>query len=213
MTPDAPVPETMVFGGLTICHDRRVLAPRAWTTAQARWLAELLRKLPEGPVLELCAGVGHIGLLVGALTGRDLVLVDADGAACELAERNAAANQVVGSVDVRHGRIDEAVAEDERFVGIAADPPWVPSGQTGRFPDDPLTAIDGGDDGLGIAWSCLRLIDEHLASGGAAVLQLGTGAQADEVAGACEAEDGPGLRVVEVREYGESGVLVQLARR
>jgi methylase of polypeptide subunit release factors len=214
MTADAPrPPDTMVFGGLTICHDRRVLTPRAWTTAQARWLAELLRNLPDGPVLELCAGVGHIGLLLGALTGRDLVLVDADDAACELAERNTAANHLVGSVDVRHGRIDEVIAEHERFVGIAADPPWVPSGETGRFADDPLTAIDGGDDGLAVAWSCLRLIDRHLAPGGAAVLQLGSRAQADEVARGCETEGGSGLRVVEVREYGENGVLVRLARR
>ena len=206
--------ETCVFGGLTITHDERVLRPRPWTTAQSRWLAELLRAVPDGPVLELCSGVGHIGLLAGALTGRDLVLVDADPAACELAEKNAAATPLLGAVEVRRGRLEDVVGAHERFAGILADPPWVPSRQTRRFPADPLTAIDGGEDGLQPARACLRVIDRHLSFRGAAVLQLGTVSQAAVISREC-VDRGLGLSVVEVRSYGEArsrGVLVRLAR-
>ena len=67
-------------------------------------------------------------------------------------------------MEIRRGRIDEAIAPEERFVGILADPPWVPSAQTSEFSDDPLTAIDGGEDGLALARVCLQVIDRHLAA-------------------------------------------------
>lgn len=212
---DEPSRRTVYFGGLEIEYDERVLTPRQWTTAQARWMADVLDRLPEGPVLELCSGTGHIGLLTGAYTARDLVLVDASEAACELAERNLAANPVSGSVEVRRGRVDEAIAPEERFVGILADPPWVPSAQTSTFPDDPLTAIDGGEDGLALARVCLRVIDRHLAPQGAAILQLGTTAQADQLMDALASDEraGPSLERVETRAFGNRGVLLHLARR
>ena len=71
------------FGGLRIRYDDRVLAPRDWTAAQSRWAAELIATAPPGPVLEVCAGAGHIGLLAVTLAPRPLVCVDADAVACQ----------------------------------------------------------------------------------------------------------------------------------
>ncbi len=161
--PDRSQPQaTIGFGGLSIAYDERVLAPRRWTTMQSYWAAELLRAAPPGRVLELCAGAGHIGLLTMALQARDLVMVDVNPHACELARRNATANHLVASVDVRHGDLQDVIRADESFVGVIADPPWVPSARIGRFPEDPALAIDGGEDGLAVAWSCLQVMDRHL---------------------------------------------------
>ena len=68
--------EVIEFGSLSIQFDDRVLRPRRWTTAQSAWASALLDGAPEGPVLELCAGVGHIGLLAMTGQSRPLVLVD-----------------------------------------------------------------------------------------------------------------------------------------
>ncbi len=205
---------SMDFGGLVIEYDDRVLEPRSWTTAQARWMADLLHRLPDGPVLELCSGAGHIGLLTAAYTGRDVVMVDASAAACELAARNVAANPLSGTVEIRHAHLEDALGAAERFVGVVADPPWVPSARTGAFPEDPLSAIDGGTDGLDVARLCIDVIDRHLASAGAAVLQLGTTAQAAALTPDLSADrlGAPGLRRVETRSYGDRGVLAQLVR-
>ena len=100
---------TTDFGGLSIASDDRVLTPRRWTTLQSYWAAELLRDSPPGRVLELCAGVGHIGLLCTALAPRDLVMVDADPHACALARRNATVNRLVASIDVRHGDLQDVI--------------------------------------------------------------------------------------------------------
>ena len=142
-------------GGLRIAYDERVLEPRPWTVLQSGWAADLLPALPPGPVLELCAGVGHIGLLAVAGSARDLVLVDLNPVACELARANAEAAGHAGAVQVREGRFEDVLEAGERFPLVIADPPWVPSEQTSRFPEDPLVAIDGGADGLDVARACL----------------------------------------------------------
>jgi methylase of polypeptide subunit release factors len=171
--------ETLSFGPLEIAYDDRVLRPREWTTGQSLWAAELLRGAPEGPVLELCSGAGQIGLLAVAGSGRRLVCVDANPVACEFARANAAAAGLGDLVDVREGRLEEAVGDDERFALVIADPPWVRREETGRFPEDPLLAIDGGDDGLDIARACLAVVERHLLPTGHAVLQLGSAEQVE----------------------------------
>jgi release factor glutamine methyltransferase len=200
------IPEARVhdFHGLEIRYDERVLAPRDWTAAQSEWAADLLHQLPPGPVLELCAGVGHIGLLAMRLTCRSLVCVDANPAACEFLRANAlAAGQ---RVDVREGLMSEALAHDERFALVIADPPWVEHAGVGQFPEDPVTAIDGGPDGLDLVRECVEIISGHLAPLGSAVLQIGP-TQVDDVAALLD--DYRDLRMVEVRTY-ERGALARV---
>jgi release factor glutamine methyltransferase len=204
-----PVRPTRVadFQGLRIEYDDRVLEPRPWTAAQSVWAADLVRFAPPGPVLELCAGVGHIGLLAATLAPRVLVAVDANPAACELLRRNASAAAV--RVDVREGSMDAVLADDEQFAVIIADPPWVPSAEVSQFPEDPVAAIDGGADGLGLVRLCLDVIARHLVVAGSAVLQVGPDDQADRVAELVAEHDH--LRVIAVRGY-DRGALVQIDR-
>jgi methylase of polypeptide subunit release factors len=202
--------EHVGFGSLTIAFDERVLRPREWTTAQSAWAARLATTTPDGPMLELCAGVGHIGLLAAAATGRRLVCVDASAVACDYARANAHAAGLADRVEVREGRLEEAIGAGETFPLVIADPPWVPRSETGRYPEDPLTAIDGGDDGLDVARACLAVIDAHLAPGGSAVLQVGTREQAAVLRREpCFTEDR--LAMVEVRQE-ERGVLTRIDR-
>ena len=196
------------FGSLDIAYDERVLEPRPWTAEQSRWGAELLADLPAGRVLELCTGAGHIGLLTAALSGRPLLAVDIDPVACSFARQNAARAGL--DVEVREGPMDRVLAADESFALVTADPPWVRRAETGRFPEDPLLAIDGGEDGLDLARLCLTVADAHLAEDGTVLLQLGTAAQVTEI-DAWAAEHAR-LRVVETRAHGDRGVLARLSR-
>ena len=201
------------FGGLTIAFDHQVLQPRPWTVIQSAWAAELLRSAPPGDVLELCAGVGHIGLLAVSGTERRLVLVDSNKVACEFARTNAeAARRPAGSVEIRHGRIDQVLDHRERFALIIADPPWVPSGETARHPEDPLTAIDGGSEGMDVVRTCLGLAGAHLLPGGAAVLQVGSAEQVRAVSEHLDRHPDVGLQVVR-HHLAQHGALVHLVPR
>ena len=207
----APLEERLDFGGLSITFDQRVLRPRPWTAGQSRWAAELLRTAPPGDVLELCAGVGHIGLLAVRSTERRLVMVDLNEVACSFARVNAAAAAPAGGFEVRQGRLETAVPATERYAGILADPPYVPSHGTHRYPEDPLLAIDGGADGLDVAQQCLQVVDAHLAPGGWCLLQLATPEQASLLTAQLPGS-GLGLVARETREYDGHGVVVHLAR-
>lgn len=199
---------SMTFGGLEICYDDRVLAPRAWTQWQARWAAELARTAPAGPILELCTGAGQIGLLAAAESDRDLVAVDLSVHACELASRNAEAAGLAARVEVRNLPLESACRPEEVFPIIIADPPWVPSAEIERFPEDPTSAIDGGIDGLDLARACLDVIGAHLHRDGVALLQVGG---ADQVE-CLRVSAGGRLQVAEVREEPGRGAVVQLTR-
>ena len=203
--------ETTAFGQLTVRFDERVLRPRPWTLAQSIWAAETTQDLPDGPILEVCAGVGHIGLVLASLVPRDLVLVDASGAACEHARHNADGAGLSDRVEVRHGRMDAVLDADERFALVLADPPWVVSDETAHFPDDPRSAIDGGADGLELARICAAVADRHLLPGGASILQLGTVEQAEQLRDEIGARPSLALRVDQIRSVPTwNGVLVRL---
>ena len=203
-----------MFGPLDIEYDEHGLKPRLWTLAQSRWAAELLRSHEDAsPLLELCAGAGQIGLAAAALSHQAAVLVDSSEHACRLAARNAAAAGLSGRVDVRHGPMDEMLQPDELFALVLADPPYIPSAHTGTFPRDPLTAIDGGDDGLELARTCLRVGASHLRPGGPMLLQLRDGAQADEVAAELRGQqERTPLEVVEARDVPGGGSVLHLVR-
>lgn len=198
---------TVDFDGLLIGYDDRVLEPRAWTQAQSDWAAELLAFLPPGPVLELCAGAGQIGLLAVRRSDRRLVCVDADPTAVHYARANADHARMQDRVEVRRAPLERAIGEDEVFALVLADPPWVASAEVGTFPDDPVTAIDGGPEGLDVARSCLTVIGRHLAPQGCAILQLGSAGQVAALAPFLEAA---GLQVLETRLHGGRGVLARL---
>lgn len=205
-TPAAPPTETMGFGPLRITFDGRVLRPRTWTAAQSEWAAEILTTAPPGAVLELCAGAGQIGLLAVLGSDRRLVCVDLNPAACEWARHNAEAAGLADRVEVREGPMDEVLRDSERFAVVVADPPWVRRDDVTRYPEDPVVAIDGGQDGMDVAWLCVDLARTHLAATGTLLLQLGTVEQVDRLRDRLRDDD---LQITEVR-WCDRGVLVRL---
>jgi release factor glutamine methyltransferase len=203
--------EVIEFGSLSIQFDDRVLRPRRWTTAQSAWAAALLPSAPDGPVLELCAGVGHIGLLAMTGQSRPLVLVDSSQIACDHAAANREQAGLAGPAEIRCGRMEDLIADEERFALIIADPPWVRSADTDDHAGDPVHAIDGGEDGLDLVRTCVELIGRHLADDGSAVLQLGNLEQVAAVSDHLADQPDVDLRLVEHRAY-EKGVLVRLVK-
>jgi methylase of polypeptide subunit release factors len=194
------VPQAVDFDGLRIRYDARVLEPRLWTAAQSHWAAELLATAPDGPVLELCAGAGQIGLRTIADSERHLVCVDACPVACAYARENAATAGLGDRVEVREGRMQDVLGEDERFALVVADPPWVRRSDVTRYPEDPVTAIDGGLDGMDVAQACVDVAWRHVVPGGSLLLQLGTVGQVDLLSG---------VEVSDVRVY-DRGVVARI---
>jgi methylase of polypeptide subunit release factors len=171
------VTRSCAFGPLIVSYDEYVLTPRPWTLEQSRWAADLAADAPPGPILELCAGAGHIGLAAAVLADRDLVQVEADPVAVRYAEDNAERAGWSRRTEVRTARLETALAPDERFALIVADPPYLRSSDVARWPEDPQAAIDGGADGLDVIRQCIAVATEHLTADGQLLLQVAGPAQ------------------------------------
>lgn len=209
--PAAVEPRTCAFGPLVVTYDSRVIEPRAWTEAQSRWAAEAAAVAPPGPMLELCAGAGHIGLLAALLADRDLVQVESDPVAADYARENAQRAGLGGRVRVRVCDLAQSLAPGESFPVVIADPPYLPSDHVAQWPTDPPGAIDGGADGLRLVRSCVAVIDGCLSEGGAAILQVWGERQATQVADLV-ALSHPGLVTGELRSEDDDRALLALHR-
>jgi release factor glutamine methyltransferase len=198
------------FGPIVVAYDERVLQPRRWTLAQSQWAVELAAGSPPGPILELCAGAGHIGLAAAVLSGRSLVQVDIDEVACRFARANAE-RAGRADVEVRNAPLPVALEADERFPLVVADPPYVPTSATDRFPEDPPLAIDGGGSGLDLVQQCLEVAAPHLAPGGHLLLQVRGLPQAATVQNLVVGA--PSRRMCGSRSWGPTQAVVHLADR
>lgn len=200
----------MRFGPIEVAYDGSVLRPRPWTLAQSEWAAELAA---SGSMLEVGCGAGHIGLAAAVLSGRPLVQVDRDPAACRWAAANAAANGGGHLAEQRCGTAGDVLAAGERFTVVIADPPYVPSADVHLYPEDPLGAIDGGPDGLDSVRSFLAGVAGHVAEGGSVVLQVRGPGQVEQLAAWLAEPGSPPLVVTERRSYGELRALARLRAR
>jgi release factor glutamine methyltransferase len=143
------------FCGLRIIVTPGVFVPR-WRTefmvAQAAGLAR-----PGDVIADVCCGAGAIGIAVAVVTERaELHAADIDPAAVSCARRNVAA--FLGSRGhVYQGDLYEPLpaALRGRVAVLVANVPYVPTREIGLLPPEarahePLTALDGGPDGLDV---------------------------------------------------------------
>ncbi|MGW3421108.1 putative protein N(5)-glutamine methyltransferase [Streptomyces phaeochromogenes] len=160
------------FRGLRIAVEPGVFVPRRRT----EFLVEQAVALAPGAsvVVDLCCGSGAVGAaLAAALPGVELHASDVDPAAVRCARRNVGAG-----ARVHEGDLFEALPHDLRGrVGIlAANVPYVPSGEVGLLPPEardhePLVALDGGGDGLDVLRRVAGEAPRWLAPGGSLLVE------------------------------------------
>lgn len=204
-----PRPREVAFGGLRVLYDHTVLAPRAWTLVQSAWAAALAPTLPEGRVLELCAGVGHIGQEVAHRSDRSVLQIDSDPRACHFAALNAARNHLADRVEVRCTDLSD-LAGGERFPLILADPPYLRTADldTTDGEDDPPHTVHGGPDGLVLVRRVLEVVAQRLDEEGVALVQLRGRSQVDDL----DAADRSDLVLLDVREHDPQRAVAALTR-
>jgi release factor glutamine methyltransferase len=181
------------FWGLSFMTSAATLIPRpdSETLIEAA-LAALPDRAAVRGILDLGTGTGC--LLLAALhefSSAFGVGVDIAPAAAALAARNAAALNLAARAAFLAG--DWARSLDGTFDLVLSNPPYIQTTDLpGLMPEvarfEPMTALDGGPDGLMAYRLILPELHRVLAPDGIAVLELGAG-QADEVARLAEAGD------------------------
>ena len=171
------------FYGCEIKTDERALIPRPETEL----LAELaVKAAKEGDaLLDMCTGSGCIAIALAKYCADRHVSVTAADKSTEalaLAAENAAAN----GVEVRLLESDLFASVEGTFDIIVCNPPYVKRGDLADLQREvrdyePLSALDGGEDGLDFYRRLAAEAPAHLKEGGMLLVECGAG-QARDVA-------------------------------
>jgi release factor glutamine methyltransferase len=139
-------------------------------------VGEALAQAPDASVVvDLCCGSGAVGAaLAAALGDTELHAADIEPAAVDCARQNIAP---YGGHAHLGDLFDALPAALRGRVGIlAANVPYVPSGEVGLLPaeardHEPLVALDGGGDGLDVLRRVAAGAPEWLAPGGCVLVE------------------------------------------
>ncbi|MBI4824933.1 MAG: peptide chain release factor N(5)-glutamine methyltransferase [Nitrospirae bacterium] len=179
------------FLGLKISVGEGVLIPRPETELLAEEAIKRLhasqsaveRKRPA--VLDLCTGSGCIALAIAKeFKDADVCGVDISDKAIAYAKKNADINGVK-NVSFLQGDLFMPIKEGRYFDLIISNPPYIKTGDIeGLQPEirdwEPLSALDGGEDGLGFYKKIIPAARDFLNDNGMLMFELGDGC-ADEV--------------------------------
>lgn len=183
---------------LRVVTDPRALIPRPETELLAEAaIDEIAGRLVRDDEIvnawEVATGSGAVAVALAlrfraalALGRVRLAASDASAEALELAAENVAAHGVNGLVTLACGDLLEpaALPPPNRPDVLVANLPYLTTAEAeagvGSLRYEPRAALDGGPDGLQVIRRLLAVLPERLASGGAALLEIGAG-QADAV--------------------------------
>ena len=161
-----------------------VLIPRSETELLVEEsIKELSNSFPDDEpieILDIGTGSGALAAaLASEIKGSKVTGVDISPEAARLARENIETNNLSSSVSILEGDLFEPV-KDKSFHLIVSNPPYIPHDDLkGLQPEvagfEPLSALDGGDDGLDYYRRIIPESPKHLISGGWLMLEHGIG--------------------------------------
>lgn len=175
------------FMKLTLFCGEGVLIPREDTAVLVEAAAERLRGVKEPKGVDLCAGTGAVALMLAEETGASVTAVELVDGAFSYLERNIARYSELPVKAVRGDVLSAAFAESaaDELDFIASNPPYI---ETNELPTlqkevlyEPVTALDGGIDGLAFYRVICDTWAKKLRAGGVLAVEIGE-TQAEAVA-------------------------------
>jgi release factor glutamine methyltransferase len=169
---------TVDFLGHELVSDGRALVPRPETEHLVDVLirdASAARMPTPKTVVDVGTGSGCIGLsLAAAWPGARVTLADISEEALDLARLNASRTQAGNVQFVRSDLFEKLPGQWELIV---ANLPYIPAGEiptlSREVRQDPVLALDGGQDGLDIVRRLIEAAPAHLSPDGLLVLEVG----------------------------------------
>jgi release factor glutamine methyltransferase len=166
--------------GLDLMVTAEVLVPRPDTEtlveAALAWIDHPDSSSPKGSlsVLDLCTGSGAVAVALKH-ERPDLTLWASDISVEALAVAEANARRLLGPDKITFVRSDLFKAITGSFDLIAANPPYIPTGELEGLPGEvrgePVLALDGGEDGLALIRPLVAGVRDRLKRGGALFME------------------------------------------
>ncbi|MCL2128618.1 MAG: peptide chain release factor N(5)-glutamine methyltransferase, partial [Treponema sp.] len=135
-------------------------------------------------VLDLCTGCGAIAIaLKNEMPELEVWAADISAEAIEVAKSNAARLLPPESIHFFYGDLYNTLTNPNPqisnphylFTVVVSNPPYIPTGEIASLPAEvrcePVTALDGGSDGLEVIRRIISRTDEFLCHGGVLLLE------------------------------------------
>ena len=164
----------------------RVFIPRQETELLVQHAVDFLRERPNPVFADLGTGSGAIAIsVVYEIPDAKAVAVDISDEALLLTEQNARLMGVEKSITLVSGNMLEGLEERGPFDAILSNPPYVKTQDIDSLQPEvrdfePVTALDGGPEGLKYLYAVAENAHRFLKSGGLLLLEC-EGEQADIV--------------------------------
>ncbi len=169
------------FMGLTLSVEPRVFIPRPETEILVEVALEKMSQV-SAPLEILDLGTGSGNIAVGLARYREncvVTAVDSSGEALWVARENARRHKVADQITFLQGDLFEPLgqAEAKKFDVIVSNPPYIPGHQLAQLPreihDEPVVALNGGEDGLDFYRRIFIECRAFINSGGLLILEIG----------------------------------------
>jgi release factor glutamine methyltransferase len=176
------------FCGHEIGVNRHALIPRPETEllAESGWKFLATLEAQSSTCLDFGTGTGCIAIAIAAkCPNASITSLDVSAETLALARQNAAQNQVAQRIEFLQSDGFAALARGTQFDLLISNPPYIASAEIETLdPEvkdfDPLTALDGGADGLDFYRRLAAEAKPFLKPAGKIMLEFGDG-QADEI--------------------------------
>lgn len=167
---------TQDFMGMTFTVKPTVLIPRLDTEVVCEKAEAMFRETKGDLILDLCCGSGAIGVALGHRNPKAKVTaVDIDPEAVALTKQNV--DEWAVKMTVKQGNLYEPV-QRKKYNMIVSNPPYIPTEVIETLmPEvkdhEPMSALDGGNDGLDFYRQIIAGAADHLKKEGILVLEIG----------------------------------------
>jgi len=164
------------FMGLSFYVDSNVLIPQPDTENLVEEVLDILKKdLDKKRVLDLCTGSGAIGVSIAKYSKSSVIMSDISKNALEIAKKNATSN---GAIDKCNFVLSDTFEDIEgKFDVIVSNPPYIKTKVINTLDvevqNEPMLALDGGEDGLNFYKIIAEKAYKYLNKDGILALEIG----------------------------------------
>lgn len=164
------------FMGLSFYVDSNVLIPQPDTENLVEEVLDVLKKdSNKKSVLDLCTGSGAIGVSIAKYSESTVAMSDISNNALDIAKKNATSNEVIDKCNFVLSDMFENI--NEKFDIIVSNPPYIKtkviSTLDAEVQNEPMLALDGGEDGLNFYRIIAENAYKYLNEDGILALEIG----------------------------------------
>lgn len=165
------------FMGLNFYVDENVLIPQPDTEILVEEVLEKIKDTKnEMSVLDICTGSGAIGISVAKnIDNVNVTMSDISEEALKIAQKNAKTNNVLDKCEFIKSNMFENI--ENTYDVIVSNPPYIKSKVIKTLgkevQNEPLIALDGGEDGLDFYKIIIQTAYKYLKKNGILALEIG----------------------------------------